>query len=180
MLKTGLTRRETLAVKMRARRGSQRGVVMLEALVSIMIVMLGIIGIAGLLAKSTNMAGQAQYRTEAGMFAEQIVQTISLGVDRTSDDTLTNSLKTFEHQASGAKPCSFSGSTVNQSSPVGQLLMGARGDLQKVAGLPGAQDDGQQVKVETTDKINRVTVTLCWQGPNDGDKRNNQIQAFVH
>ena len=90
MLKTGLTRRETLAVKMRARRGSQRGVVMLEALVSIMIVMLGIIGIAGLLAKSTNMAGQAQYRTEAGMFAEQIVQTISLGVDRTSDDTLTN------------------------------------------------------------------------------------------
>ena len=53
MLKTGLTRRETLAVKMRARRGSQRGVVMLEALVSIMIVMLGIIGIAGLLAKST-------------------------------------------------------------------------------------------------------------------------------
>ena len=81
---------------------------------------------------------------------------------------------------SGAKPCSFSGSTVNQSSPVGQLLMGARGDLQKVAGLPGAQDDGQQVKVETTDKINRVTVTLCWQGPNDGDKRNYQIQAFVH
>ena len=35
------------------------------------------------------------------------------------------------------------------------------------------------VRVDTADD-NRITVTLCWQGPNDPAVRNYQIQAFVH
>ena len=102
MLKTSpLRRRSASTATKQTRRGQQRGMMILESLVSIMIVMLGIVGIASLLAKSTALSGQAQYRTEAGMFAEQIIQMISLSVDRSTPDTLATSLKTFEHQGSG-------------------------------------------------------------------------------
>jgi hypothetical protein len=37
----------------------------------------------------------------------------------------------------------------------------------------------QQVRVDAAHD-NRITVTLCWQGPNDPAVRNYQIQAFVH
>ncbi len=182
MLKTrSIRRRSSLASTVSHPVAQQRGMMILEALVSIMIVMLGILGIAGLLARSTSMAGQAQYRTEAGMFAEQIVQLISLSVDRSTPENLATSLKNFQHQESGTtETCTFSGSSVNDSSAMGQVLMAARGDLTNVAGLPGALENGQQVQVDTVGNLNRVTVTLCWQGPNDAAKRNYQVQAFVH
>lgn len=181
MLKTSpLRRRSARTAAKQARRGQQRGMMILESLVSIMIVMLGIVGIASLLAKSTALSGQAQYRTEAGMFAEQIIQMISLSVDRSTPDTLAASLKTFEHQGSGGNDCDFSGGTVSDSTPVGELLKAARGDLNNVAGLPGAKAAWQQVQIDTTNNINKVSVKLCWQGSTDLAKRNYEIHAFVH
>ena len=183
MLKTSLLRRGQNMGAKRAVRSSQRGIMIIEAMVSIMIVMLGILGIAGLLAKSTVVAGQAQYRTEAGMFADQIVQMIALNVDRTSDATLATSLMEFQHQPTGAvvakEDCAFTGDAVDENTPLGELLKAARGQMANVAGLPGAEDGGQQVKVETG-KNNKVTVTLCWKSPGDGAMRNYQLQAFVH
>ena len=183
MLNASIPRRMTSMGAKRSGRAQQRGIMIIEAMVSIMIVMLGILGIAGLLAKSTVVAGQAQYRTEAGMFADQIVQMIALNVDRTSDATLASSLMDFQHQPTGdvvaTKDCAFSGEAVEESTPMGELLKAARGEMQNVVGLPGAADSGQQVKVET-DKNNKVTVTLCWKSPTDGAMRNYQIQAFVH
>ena len=180
MLKPSMFRRRSSTTAKQARRGQQRGMMILESLVSIMIVMLGIVGIASLLAKSTALSGQAQYRTEAGMFAEQVIQMISLSVDRTTPDALATSLKAFEHQATDGQTCEFSGSSVVDSTPMGELLKAARGDLNNVAGLPGALASGQQVKIDTTNNINKVSVTLCWQGPTDLAKRNYQIHAFVH
>lgn len=183
MLKTSLHRRGPRMGAKRPARAPQRGIMIIEAMVSIMIVMLGILGIAGLLAKSTVMAGQAQYRTEAGMFADQIIQMIALNVDRTSDATLASSLMDFQHQPTGevkpAEACAFTGDSVDENTPLGELLKAARGEMLNVAGLPGAEDVGQQVKVETG-KNNKVTVTLCWKSPTDGAMRNYQIQAFVH
>ena len=114
------------------------------------------------------------------MFAEQIIQMISLSVDRSTPDTLAASLKTFEHQGSGGNDCDFSGGTVSDSTPMGELLKAARGDLNNVAGLPGAKAAWQQVQIDTTNNINKVSVKLCWQGSTDLAKRNYEIHAFVH
>lgn len=162
-----------------AHRQSQHGMMIIEALVAIMLVMLGIMGIAGLTAKSTTMAGQAQYRTEAGMFAEQVIQSISLSVDRSSNTTLATSLKEFEHQPSSTTACSFSGDTMNEGSAPARVLRAARNAVQGVAGLPGADEGGQQVIVDTANN-NQVTVTLCWKSPTDEVARVFQTQAFVH
>ena len=175
MLTPSLMRRGAYALP----RQSQRGVMIIEALVAIMLLMLGIMGIAGLTTKSTALTGQAQYRTEAGMFAEQIIQSISLSVDRSSDSKLATSLKGFEHQPTESEACSFAGSAMPEDSAPAQILKAARNGVTGVAGLPGAVGAGQQVVVDT-DNNDQVTVTLCWQGPNDDGPRTYQIQAFVH
>jgi Tfp pilus assembly protein PilV len=180
MLNRALKRSKPQLVRNALGRRAQRGIMILETMVSIVIVLLGIVGVAGLVARSTTLTGQAQYRTEAGMFAEQIVQMISLSVDRTSSETLASSLESFKHNEGGTTQCSFTGNAVSESSTLGQILKGARGGLTTVAGLPGAKTEGQQVKVETANNLNRVTVTLCWKGPSDQADRNYQIQAFVH
>lgn len=63
---------------------------------------------------------------------------------------------------------------------MGELLKAARGDLNNVAGLPGAKAAWQQVQIDTTNNINKVSVKLCWQGSTDLAKRNYEIHAFVH
>ena len=180
MLKARLNRSLESSSAMRAARKQQQGMMIIEAMVSVLIVLLGIMGIAGLVARSTTMTGQAQYRTEAGMFAEQIVQMISLSVDRSTNESLATSLDSFKHNESGEKACDFSGSSVSETSALGQILKGARGGLTTVAGLPGATAEGQQVQIDTTGNINRVMVTLCWKGPTDQANRNYKILAFVH
>lgn len=161
----------------------QRGMMMIEALAAIVIVMLGILGIAGLTAKSVTSAGHAQYRTEAGMYAEQIVQMISLKVDRSSPQNLTDSLLALQHQANGNGLCNFSGAEIPDTEPeLVNTLKAARGDTGVggyVHGLPGAEAAGQQILVNTGNN-NQVTVTLCWQGPGDKAKRSYQLQAYVH
>lgn len=152
---------------------------LIESLVAIMIIVLGILGIAGLTARSVTSAGQAQYRTEAGMFAAQIVQTISLKVNRSSPAALAASLQRLQHQPSGGAQCSFSG-TATTNSELSGVLSAARGEVTNVHGLPGAEAAGQQILVNTTGDLNQVTVTLCWQAPHDAALRNYQIQAYVH
>lgn len=164
----------------RTSRPDQRGMMLIESLVAIMIIVLGILGIAGLTARSVTWSGQAQYRTEAGIFAAQIVQAISLKVDRSSPETLAASLQALQHQPSGsAQQCSFSGSATSNSE-LAQLLSAARGAEANVHGLPGATQAGQQILVNTTGDLNQVTVALCWQAPHDEALRSYQIQAYVH
>ena len=181
MLNARLNRSPEFRFAARRSRKQQRGMMIIEAMVSVLIVLLGILGIAGLVARSTTLTGQAQYRTEAGMFAEQIVQMISLSVDRTTSESLATSLEGFKHNETGGQTaCSFSGSSVSETSALAQILKGARGGLTTVAGLPGATAEGQQVQIDTTGNINRVMVTLCWKGPSDQANRNYKFQAFVH
>lgn len=104
-----------------ARQGrNQHGIVLIESLVSIVIVMTGILGIAGLTMKSATWAGHAQYRTEAGMFASQIVRLIELKVSRSSPENLASSLTAFQHQPDG-EMCDFSGSSAGDSTFKGVL-----------------------------------------------------------
>ena len=162
------------------RASGQRGMMLIESLVSIMIIVLGILGIAGLTARSVTVAGQAQYRTEAGMYAAQIVQLISLKVDRSSPEMLAATLLEMQHQPSGTvTQCVFSGSEAGDMDLI-NLLSAARGGPQHVDGLPGAVAAGQQILVNTTGGLNQISVTLCWKAPHDPAPRNYQIQAYVH
>lgn len=162
------------------RAADQRGMMLIESLVAIMIIVLGILGIAGLTARSVTYAGQANYRTEAGMYAAQMVQLISLKVDRSSPEALAASLLAMQHQPSGSvNQCRFDGAPTSNAELL-NLLSAAYGGPADVDGLPGAVAAGQQILVNTAGGLNQVSVTLCWQAPHDPALRNYQIQAYVH
>ena len=62
---------------MKTNRGGQlrgmRGIVMLDALISIVVFSIGILGMIHLQASAVQMAADAKYRTDAAMLADQII-----------------------------------------------------------------------------------------------------------
>ena len=63
----------------------QRGMMMIEALMAILIFSLGILGMVGVNALAVASQSDAQYRTDANKFATQIINQIWVSVVRTTD-----------------------------------------------------------------------------------------------
>jgi type IV pilus assembly protein PilV len=141
----------------------QRGMMLLEALIAILIFSLGILGMVAINARAVQVASDAQYRTDAAKFVSEIAAEIALSVDRTSAATITNSLTPFAHMSSGNN-CALSGTASSNAIVTAWLarLSAAR------TGLPGVIASGTQICVSTgaTD-YNKVTITLRWQPPSD-------------
>ena len=66
---------------------SQRGMMLIEALMAILIFSLGILGMVGVNALAVSSQSDAQYRTEANRLATQIINQIWLSVDRSGTGT---------------------------------------------------------------------------------------------
>lgn len=134
----------------------QSGVVLIEALVSILLLSLAILGIVGLQGSLVSASAQAKYRADAALLADQIIAV--MWADKRGN------LSTYAHNASGGN-CSFSGSASANAAVTDWV--GSSEDAGTVLGtLPGASG-GQQIIVGSN---NRVTVTLCWNSPRDSKK----------
>ena len=164
----------------RSLRGSpqhrQRGMFLLEALVGILIFSIGILALVAMQATAITAQADAQYRVEAANRAEQIASEIALNVDRTSATTIQTSLAPFAHQASGTN-CSFSGaaSTVQQVTDwVGTVTTGR-------TRLPGTSASKLKVAIDSSAAAyNKVSVTICWQAPNDLVARRHTVVTFIN
>jgi type IV pilus assembly protein PilV len=130
---------------------SQRGAVLLEAFMAILLFSIGILGLMGLQASATKNSTEARYRVEAAYLANQII-------GRMWADERAN-LASYAYNTSSAGGCNFSGGGGNNTVLAWIGNPEARGT---VAGtLPGAR---QQITVGAT---NEVTVTLCWLAPGE-------------
>lgn len=160
----------------RTSRLQQGGVVLIEALVAILIFALGIMGMLGVSAVALGAQADAQYRTEAASFTNEIAQTMWVGVNRTSVASIATDLATYSHQPTedAATPCTFSGSA-STNALVTDWATRVR------ARLPGATNVMQQIIVGTgpTD-FNRVTITVCWQTANDNVPRRHTLVTLVN
>ena len=164
---------------------AQSGVFLLEALIAILIFAFGILGIVALGATAIGAQNDAEYRTEAASYANEIVGQIWANVARIPgpekgfivDQT---SLAAFAHKpTTGTTPCAFSGSdstntlVENWVTRVGTITSTNKG-------LPGASGL-QQIIVDTSaGASNQVTVTVCWQGPNDAVPRRHVVVTNVN
>ena len=158
----------------------QRGVMLIEALVAILIFSLGILGLVAMGGRSVATQADAQYRTEASGLADAIAGQIALNVDRTNAGAnLTTSLLAFNHQTGGAD-CVFSGDPATNG-PVLALLKKA-GNVDGFIGLPGASDRQQQIIVQNgAGSFNRVEINLCWKTANDnGVWRRHRFVTYVN
>lgn len=134
-----------------ARRGAQAGVAMIEAMVAIVIFSIGILGIVGMQARSTQMMSDSVFRAQAAQLASELVAEMW-----TTDPGLRASLYS-------------SGSGV-------RYLQWRSGFQSGSTSLPGSSANPPVVVVNTTQvampttpptnyTVSDVTITMFWQRP---------------
>jgi type IV pilus assembly protein PilV len=119
-----------------ATRKSQKGVMLLEALISILIFSMGILALIGLQARAIASVSDANYRSQASFLADQIIG--QMWVDRTN-------LADYSLPAGSAAALTPWLAQVNDK-------------------LPGTQANPPQITVNAA--TGQVTVTVLWQPPN--------------
>lgn len=142
----------------------QRGSVLLEALIAILIFSMGIIALMGLQTVSIKNSIDAHYRAEAAYLAGQIVG--QMWVDRSNLDS-------YAHYPNGAV-CAPAGAASALANVTAWLA-------QTAAALPGATAARQQISVTTPlANTRQVTVTVCWQGPQEATPHNFVATAQIN
>jgi type IV pilus assembly protein PilV len=167
----------------------QRGVFLLEALIALLIFAFGILGIVALGATAIAAQNDAQYRTEAANFANEIVgrmwSTYNPGDHSAAPLAAAAAvLSTYAHNPTGdPATCDFSGSASTNAEVVGWVDRVTTIDATN-KGLPGATGAGgalnrQQIVVNPA-ASNQVTVTICWQTPKDSFPRRHTYVAYIN
>lgn len=147
-------------MRIQGKPASQRGSMLLEALIALLLFSMGILGLMGLQAIAVKNTADAKYRTEAAFLANQII-----GQMWTENPA---SLAAYAHNPTTAGICIFGGGASGNANVTAWL--GNASTLGTVAGnLPGATSVRQQIIVGAG---NLVTVTICWQGPQEAAPHN--------
>jgi len=153
---------KTTGMKVPGKR-SQRGIVLLDALIAIVIFSIGILGMVSLQGAAVKLASDAQYRTNAAMLADQIITqmwtgnvtgaadlaTAYAGSGGTGGAQYTAWLNTIDCSAAHPSTNCLPGVTATANAPVITIVPN-----------PAYPKDAL------------VTVTVNWQAPNDTGPHN--------
>lgn len=160
---------------------AQTGFFLIEAMVAVLILALGILGMVAMGSTAVASQSDARYRTDAASLAEEIAGVIALNVDRTTDASIQTTVATFQHLPTGAAAngsCAFSGA------PSGVLDVtnwATKAYTPSLGGLPGADATNQQIVVDnSTNGHNRVAITVCWHSPSDTDFRHYTLVTYIN
>ena len=139
----------------------QKGSVLIEALIGILIFSAGILALIGLQAVSIKNSSDAQYRTEAALFANELIGQMWVA----DKNQLTSNF-------SGTGSCTSGGASYRAwCIKVVNGLKDGRGAVISMP-LPGAKPPTVTVAAG-----NNVTITINWQPP--GTKLSHQYQAVT-
>ena len=167
----------------------QSGFMLIEALIAILIFSLGILGMVAMGGTAVGAQSDARFRTDAAALADEIANRMAIDALRSlapvsgPDLVLSASLTEFEYQRdTGATPCAFSGARSAKATVTNWIdLVRADGAFAGAHRLPGATDTTEQIRVDTTATgFNQVSITVCWQGPNDAAQRRHTLVTYIN
>jgi len=140
-------------------RKEQRGSMLLEALIAILIFSMGILALMGMQATVINTVSESKSRSDAGFLANRIIGQI--WADRANLGTYA------------CNPCTTTGTgNIDTRAWATEIQSGA---LQ----LPGVTDAANQPTI-TLGANNQVQVQIFWQTPNATVQRNHLVIAYVN
>lgn len=146
---------------------SERGSSLLEALVAIVLFSIGLLGLIGLQAVSIKSTSDAKYRADAALLANQIIG--QMWVDRANIDS-------YAHFSGGAA-CNFSNAASGLTTVTNWVA-----EINRV--LPRASLGNAQIaQIALTTPIantRQVTVTVCWQSPQENTPHNFVTTAHIN
>jgi len=167
-----------------------KGVILLEALISAILLIVGIFGVLKMVSSSAVTVTDTEFRALALERSVEMMEQIRIGVNRSGGKSqaaanVQNSLRGFVHQPSGNKCGEFSGEE-SRNAAVGlwleRLIRGTDKDgrgADASTRLPGVKAEGVQISYDPA-KNNLVTITVCWKGPNDQVDRRHELSAHIH
>lgn len=132
---------------------TQAGATLLEVLIALLLFSFGILGLLGMQAVASQLTGEAKYRAEAAMYADQLIGQMWA-------DNAANLANDYATGNSGAKFLEWR----NQIQAAG-------------TGLPGAT--GTNAPIVMVDADNVVTVTIFWQGPTEASPHRHVTVAQI-
>ena len=135
---------------------SQRGAMMLEALIGILIFSTGILALIGMQALAISYASDAKYRADASFLANQVIAEMWVNRDPVSGLAST----TYAYTGSGAVPAPISGWVTAVENT-----------------LPGATSNKPIITVDAA--TGQVSVTVRWRPPNAEAVRNHRSIALI-
>ncbi len=130
---------------------SQRGAMMLEALIGILIFSTGILALIGMQALAISYASDAKYRADASFLANQVIA--EMWVDRPN-------MSTYAYAGSGTVPAVIGGWVTTVEST-----------------LPGAASNKPIITVDVA--TGQVSVTVRWRPANAEAVRNHRSIALI-
>jgi type IV pilus assembly protein PilV len=140
----------------------QRGVMVLEALIAILIFSLGILALMALQATAIRLSSDAKYRTDAAFLADKMIAQMWL------EDPLN--LSGYAHMSTpGNTPCTPTGSTGNTA-----VTNWLTNDVS--TSLPGIDASKQRISILAG---NIVEVSLCWQMPSESIQHNYITRSLI-
>lgn len=135
----------------------QRGAMLLEALIAILIFSMGILALVGLQAAAINAVSESKYRSDASFLANQIIG--QMWGNR-------NSLGTY-----ACNPCTTGNGNVDTQAWVTEIQAGTMR-------LPGVTDGANQPRITVNGA--QITVQIFWQAPQATAQRNHLAIAYIN
>jgi type IV pilus assembly protein PilV len=140
-------------------RKKQKGSMLLEALIAILIFSMGILALMGMQATAINTVSESKYRSDAGFLTNRILGQI--WADRAN-------LASY-----ACNPCTTTGTgNADTRAWATEIQSGA---LQ----LPGVTDAANQPTI-TLGASNQVQVQIFWRAPNATAQRNHLVIAYIN
>lgn len=144
----------------------QKGSVLLEGLISILIFSFGILGIAGLQGTTINNSRDAKFRNDAAFLANQISGYV--WTDRIIGNT--NNVPAYSFNAGVATCAAGAAAPAAPANLVSWLADVA-------ATLPQAAANRQRIVVGAG---NLVTITVCWRSPQDSTYHSHTVTTQIN
>lgn len=144
---------------LRARPGQQNGFAMVEAMVSILLFAVAILGLIAMQVNSVRFGGDAKYRSEASLLADQMISELWVATPA--------NIPNYAY-AGGTPPTGVdTWVTKVQSSLPG---------VTATTNVPTIQVD---TSVDSGLTVYRATVTVFWQAPGQSSARSHSVSAFI-
>lgn len=149
---------------------NQSGVMLLEVLIALLIFALGVLGLVGLQANAIKQSGQAKYRTDATLLANELIGQMWL-TSRTP-----TALDTAFKSAGGGGASYLTWLTKVESTLPGATTYPPTVVVTSVAPLDAIVGAASAVPVGLTPS-SRVTITMRWKAP--GEPASDPAHSFV-
>jgi len=156
------------------------GFFLLEALIAVLIFSLGILGLVAMGGLAIQAQSDAEYRTQAAAYANQIIGDIWVNLDRSTVTSGYTSIAAFQLNTTTTKSCEYTGGNAGAQAVVANWVTNitTAGPGQ---GLPGSVTGMQQILIDNTAAaFNKVTVTVCWKSPKDTVARKHIVISYIN